>query len=606
MVHEQSNLVFTILFNLSQAVDDKGELDFTSILRLSLILGMHLDLDLDLPYPPADEAVHEFLTLPSAWDVTQVQLHYLLFLLYMFQVEALGRRWREHLEQSGVCNRLYKRAIDRVVEVEAGHVGIADSHLDQPQKYQDPLDVVMAEAKKELIKLLSAMDSCQGTPCFPFPFPTPLPVPIPSPPPLLEMIPLLGELPPVLFALPVPLQFPSSTLGTVSGINIFRAHPLFIIFLSTSSKIEALARGGPMANSARMQDSRCLQAPITEVAFDCGMGVPIEPCQYRLQVAGCRLQEVSNVAFMAKFGTPLFWAMLENVGESEDRMRLEIIRLAQAKLICYDEIDTAECLTKEAVLAVLNVQLNLSFNMYRTSFSSRYPSEPILGEAAAQQMYTFRKHKPSVVVDLLKTNMESGLLDLAVEKDHPNGSQPPFYSQGCNLTTFIEELFSNNYVDIILDSFPDNVKPDATLRDAFKQSKIQFTHFVENGRRHGNDNGHYVRCFRGMAIICHSDQHTVDFMIPVLLWDVELCGEVMTAIFIQVKGRYAVGTKQEYAIDEASLQFFPRPSDSTSTLTSTRSESRPYIALIMELFPPPSATEKTLEVDIPQRGPVLH
>ncbi|KAF8531470.1 hypothetical protein JB92DRAFT_3104978 [Gautieria morchelliformis] len=51
------------------------------------------------------------------------------------------------------------------------------------------------------------------------PFPTPLPVPIPSPPPLSEMIPLLGELPPVLFALPVPLQFPTSTLGTVSEIK---------------------------------------------------------------------------------------------------------------------------------------------------------------------------------------------------------------------------------------------------------------------------------------------------------------------------------------------------------------------------------------------------
>ncbi|KAF8512169.1 hypothetical protein JB92DRAFT_3117340 [Gautieria morchelliformis] len=53
----------------------------------------------------------------------------------------------------------------------------------------------------------------------PTPFPTPLPVPIPSPPPLSEMIPLLGELPPVLFALPVPLQFPTSALRTMSEIK---------------------------------------------------------------------------------------------------------------------------------------------------------------------------------------------------------------------------------------------------------------------------------------------------------------------------------------------------------------------------------------------------
>ena len=37
MVHEQANLIFTIPFNLCQPVDNNGEVDFMSILRLSLI-----------------------------------------------------------------------------------------------------------------------------------------------------------------------------------------------------------------------------------------------------------------------------------------------------------------------------------------------------------------------------------------------------------------------------------------------------------------------------------------------------------------------------------------------------------------------------------------
>jgi hypothetical protein len=37
-----------------------------------------------------------------------------------------------------------------------------------------------------------------------------------------------------------------------------------------------------------------------------------------------------------------------------------------------------------------------------------YPSEPIL---AAQQMYTFRKHDPNAILNILKDNVEGGLLD---------------------------------------------------------------------------------------------------------------------------------------------------------------------------------------------------
>ena len=84
-----------------------------------------------------------------------------------------------------------------------------------------------------------------------------------------------------------------------SSFNTFRHQPLFVIFLSTSFQLEALAPSGPMAPSARARaNTGGLQAPITEVVFDCGKGLPIEPRQYKLQ-------EVCDVTFMAKFGRPL-------------------------------------------------------------------------------------------------------------------------------------------------------------------------------------------------------------------------------------------------------------------------------------------------------------
>ena len=42
---------------------------------------------------------------------------------------------------------------------------------------------------------------------------------------------------------------------------------------------------------------------------------------------------------------------------------------------------------------------------------SDYPSEPILAEAAAQQMYAFRKRDPSAILNILRDNMDGDLLD---------------------------------------------------------------------------------------------------------------------------------------------------------------------------------------------------
>jgi hypothetical protein len=75
--------------------------------------------------------------------------------------------------------------------------------------------------------------------------------------------------------------------------------PLFVIFLSTNSHVRQDAPMPIFARSARARASPAtLQAPITEVPFDCSPELPI--------AAGTlKLADVSTIPFMARFGRPL-------------------------------------------------------------------------------------------------------------------------------------------------------------------------------------------------------------------------------------------------------------------------------------------------------------
>src|ERR1700676_2496250 len=129
--------------------------------------------------------------------------------------------------------------------------------------------------------------------------------------------------------------------------------------------------------------------------------------------------------------------MLRGAGDSEAEVMLTIINLARAKLLCQDTIDVkATDVGKTERTAVVDVRLMLDYEPRREAshllqaelvashmricysvpksreyMRSGYPSEPILAEAAAQQMYAFRKRDPRAILDILKDNMEGGLLD---------------------------------------------------------------------------------------------------------------------------------------------------------------------------------------------------
>jgi hypothetical protein len=84
-----------------------------------------------------------------------------------------------------------------------------------------------------------------------------------------------------------------------SCFNFFLSSPIFVIYLSTSFNISQLAPSGPLAGSARACDNvDVLQAPVTEIPFDCSPIFPIIPGKLGLG-------DVCKVEFMAQFGRPM-------------------------------------------------------------------------------------------------------------------------------------------------------------------------------------------------------------------------------------------------------------------------------------------------------------
>jgi hypothetical protein len=81
--------------------------------------------------------------------------------------------------------------------------------------------------------------------------------------------------------------------------NLFLPFPLFVIFLSTNSSFSRLASRGSLARSARACDNPdSLQAPITEIPFDCAPTLPVTPGEVAPK-------DVYQIEFMAQLGPPM-------------------------------------------------------------------------------------------------------------------------------------------------------------------------------------------------------------------------------------------------------------------------------------------------------------
>ena len=78
-----------------------------------------------------------------------------------------------------------------------------------------------------------------------------------------------------------------------------RHSSVFGIFLSTNSSMARFAPRPWLARSARVRNNaNDLQAPVTEIPFDCSPGFPLKMDQMEMK-------ELYEVAHLAKFGRPL-------------------------------------------------------------------------------------------------------------------------------------------------------------------------------------------------------------------------------------------------------------------------------------------------------------
>ena len=326
-----------------------------------------------------------------------------------------------------------------------------------------------------------------------------------------------------------------------------------------------------------------------------------------------------------------FWTLLRGAGMNASELHKSTLELARAKLVASRDIDPNsryDTFSRAARLAVLDVQLSLDFEPrrekvqieeaslveshmriaysipdHREYLRSGYPSEPLLAEAAAQQLWLWRVQNPFMVVETLTNILETGLLDRgelgeltgrqllldayhrAVELEQGDRPEetPPNFSAGCHLITFIKMLFTDKCADKVLDSKPDNME-GILFREAFKDALICFTHFGKMADDTGvTSTAAWVAFIRHMAIMCRNGQHTVDCILPVLLWDTQLCEHVMTGVLVQFKRQIQRGTIAGYSIDQADINFFPKTLEQCTHTESIPASYRPYVSLIMEL-----------------------
>ncbi|KAI6011427.1 hypothetical protein EDC04DRAFT_3145769 [Pisolithus marmoratus] len=369
-----------------------------------------------------------------------------------------------------------------------------------------------------------------------------------------------------------------------------------------------------------VQSMNMLLATFTEMPFDCHPSFPLRPGAFHLEQLG-------DLTFLARFGRPLFWTLIEaSKGTDKSALIQGTVELARMKLISSNDIYGNE-FSFLAMLATLDVLITIDYeprwtltsdyemdmvaSHMRVAFSipwhrfymhSGYPSEPFLAEAASRQMYHYLQFPGHTMANLLQQNLDSGLINLnqkgevvmrlllrmaymnaiiAEQADKKHLARELNFSKGCSVVRFLKALFGDQFHDTILKSKPDDgVTSTYTLQDAFKHAVVRFTHFVKAVDESVVSTKSMVSAFlRGVAFICHNRQKAVDIIIPILLDRRSVLQESsMSALFIQVKRRRQSGSSTEYIIDEEVHGFFPN-----KVSMGERRATRPYVTLVAEL-----------------------
>ncbi|KAI6031017.1 hypothetical protein EDC04DRAFT_3065254 [Pisolithus marmoratus] len=581
MVHELADIVFTIPFNLrrSNQMED---------------------------YPPADMQVANYLCNPANFKNVQhceecvARFFYHLFSLVVEEVKRVfgterrppcevAHRWRDHMQGTN-RSQLYTQVVDA-----------CEKH--------DPIDSSPAASKSldtstKFVELCAALTHLSD-------FPNSKDVKI-----ILyfdEAHELCGEVPGT--------SQPRKTLYDIvwSSLDHFQDSAVFTIFLSTQSSISLLAPSANAARSSRQQNTKMLPAPITELPFDCHPMFPLQAGQFKLE-------DLGQLSFLARFGRPLFWTMIEASSENNNTVISNALRLARKKLLNADNIH-AQKHSNTAMLAILDQLVTIDYEPkrelvsgveaemvashmrivfsvpdHRVYIRSGYPSEPFLAEAASRQMHHYLLKGNRVLdnrmIRILALNLNTGLIDAGQRGEvvmrillwmahmhaitgsmepaalGPQLTREPNFSTGCNFLTFLRALFPECLHSLILRSRPDNNwSSHETLEEAFGDAVVRFTHFIKAADSAVVETSTMAFAFmRTCAFICHSQQKGIDIIIPILLnGSSKLVESSMSALLIQVKRRQKAGSVNAYTIDANVYNFFPQD------------DARPYITLVAEL-----------------------
>ncbi|EJD41052.1 hypothetical protein AURDEDRAFT_169837 [Auricularia subglabra TFB-10046 SS5] len=445
-----------------------------------------------------------------------------------------------------------------------------------------------------------------------------------------------------------PLRAKSAYDMILSVLNDVRAQAMGL-FLSTSTKIGQFAPPAALASSARQTKSKRLQAPITELPFDCY--VTDEP----LPLVGLKDEGLSSISFLARFGRPLWNSLLVKAGDMspEDRQIRErdLLALACAKLAgtnLFESFSKTKSCRPDAEKAVVDVRICVQFNQRKSSaldsieselvaghlriaysvpehriyFHSGYSSEPIVAEAAAIIMAHWMPghdvqdahqrescwNPLDTLVEMMNNNLiafgERGELvarllltlayDIAMRLTYPMrdlGTPELPFSRGCGFLDFIRALFGSENAEHLLSSTPDNFPSTTKLSEAFAKARVRFTHFVRLGDGSGLTTVALCAAYiRGMAFIGKTNQTRVDFMLPILRDpDAPICPGNMTVLLIQVKRRTRPCKPNETDYTAEQLHVFDDSdnlADDVDPIPDAMRRDRPYCLLLMELMAP--------------------
>lgn len=320
-VHELAALVFTIPFNIRHPREREWG-----------------------AYPPEDTKIWGYLcNMSNIKSVEHGIARTALFFTHVFSQVAnevkkvlrisgrenklhpgdLAYRWREHLSQK-TRSLLYEQIINACEEAEPGRD--ADLHT------------LFHESDKQLNELLKALDTVCA-------FPNLHDVKV------LLYFDEAHEL-----GYTIPNRTYKQKLYDVvdSCLQRFEHYPIFTLFLSTQSPIGPLAPSAELVGSTQQWGMETLQACFTEMPFDCHPSFPLRPGTFKLE-------ELGELPFLARFGRPLFWTLIE-ASRARDKSYLiqDTMNLARAKLIRTNDI-VGTTFSPLAMLVMVDVLITIDY-----------------------------------------------------------------------------------------------------------------------------------------------------------------------------------------------------------------------------------------------------